>query len=316
MSKDIIREIGLTEAEQFRALENLQEIHSYPSVNAINLNYYGEEQCENGYRFGPFVRTSYVLHMVRKGKGIFRKGKETYSIGSGQAFLIYPGEETIYQADEKEPWAYMWIGFHGLKAENMMEKSGFSRAHPVITCKNMEELVRIMEELLEYRELTYVNELLRTGCVYRLMGSLISNAENVPVENANGKNEKGSWDSLYVKKAVNLLVNSKDPHVKVEDVAHAIGISRGYLSSIFKKEMKQSPQEFLIRFRMERAADLLRYTDNPVGMIALEVGYTDSMSFSKSFRRHYGMTPSQYRKQSVELVRKQMKGDYFSRNPL
>ena len=113
MSKGTIREVGVTESGRFQAMENLQEIQRLPSINPINLNYFGSEQCESGYSFGPFVRTSYVLHLVRSGKGKLMKQGNTYEVSCGQAFLIYPGEETVYQADDEEPWNYMWVGFHG-----------------------------------------------------------------------------------------------------------------------------------------------------------------------------------------------------------
>ena len=73
MSPENSKNIGLTESESFRAMENLQEIQRLPSINPINLNYFGAEQCEKGYVFGSFVRTSYVIHIIRKGKGKLRK---------------------------------------------------------------------------------------------------------------------------------------------------------------------------------------------------------------------------------------------------
>ena len=80
--------------------------------------------------------------------------------------------------------------------------------------------------------------------------------------------------------------------------------------------MGVSPQEFQMNFRMERAGNLLRSTDNPVGMIAAELGYSDALAFSKSFRRHFGISPTQYREQEVVLVTKGEKGSYTSEHPL
>jgi len=312
MTENMQNEIGRTESDWYWSLENLQQAQSIPSINPINLNYFGREQCESGFAFGPFVRTNYVLHMVRSGRGTLKKNGKTYRIRAGQAFLIYPGEETFYQADERDPWHYMWIGFHGFRSEEMMRRAGFTLQNPVMTCRNMDKLCETMEELLQYSQLNYVNELLRMGAMYHLMALITENGSGDRTESS----EENSADQLYVKAAVNLLINSGDRAVKVADVAQTIGISRSYLTSIFKREMKVSPQEFLMNFRMERAADFLRYTDRPVGEIAEEVGYADSMAFSKAFKNYFRMTPSRYRKLKPELVSLTAKGQYVGENML
>ena len=47
--------------------------------------------------------------MVKKGKGTFTIAGKTYELGPGQAFIIRPGEETTYRADDDDPWSYMWM---------------------------------------------------------------------------------------------------------------------------------------------------------------------------------------------------------------
>ena len=300
------RMIGRTEAERFQSVENLQEVQRIPSINPINLNYYGKEQCEPGYTFGPFVRTNYVLHIVTGGKGIFEKQGVQYPVSGGQAFLICPGEETTYRSDARDPWDYMWVGFHGFRSEEIMRSAGFLRDRPVLTCRNMDRICETMEELLGYSELNYVNELLRMGAMYHLLALITeNNMHTVPYMNTENDAEQG-----YVKAAVNLLINSDEKSVKVSDVADAIGISRSYLNSIFKREMKVSPQQFLMNFRMEKAGDLLRHTSRPVGEIAEETGYVDTMSFSKAFKNHFHMTPSQFRTLKPQLVALTVKGQF------
>ena len=306
------KEVGRIETDHFQSMENLQEVQSISSINPINLNYYGTEQCESGYSFGPFVRTNYTLHMVRSGKGIFQTRGKTWTIRAGQAFLIYPGETTFYRADIKEPWEYMWVGFHGFRSEEMVERAGFRPASPVLTCWNMDRISEIMEELLRFGELTYVNELLRMSALYRLFALLTENNGPQRVLTMGEMNA----EQRYVRQAVDLLINSGEKTVRVADVASTIGISRSYLSEIFKREMKVSPQQFLMNFRMERAGDLLRSTDSPVGVIAEELGYADAMAFSKAFHKHFDMSPSAFRQLKPELVTKTIKGQFAGAHPL
>jgi len=71
-----------------------------------------------------------------------------------------------------------------------------------------------------------------------------------------------------------------------------------------------SPQEYLINFRIEIASELLRTTTEPIGSIAVAVGYSDPLTFSKAFRKKTNMTPTEYRKMSVELRQESVKGGY------
>ena len=311
MKKKEDKNIGLTESKSFRAMENLQEIQRLPSISPVSLDYFGAEKCESSYAIGPFVRTSYVIHIIREGKGVLIKNGNTHEVNAGQAFLIYPGEETIYKADRKEPWSYMWVGFHGPLAEEMTEKMGFRPETPVISCSRIEQVIKVMDDLLACCELSYVNDLMRTGYLYQLMALLTDN--DSPQVHSQDKEE---IEKRYVRTAVNLLINPGNPQVKVSEVAKTIGISRGYLTRIFRSQMGVSPQEFQTKFRMERAGDLLRSTDNSVTTVAEELGYTDVLSFSKSFRKHFGMSPTAFRKQKVVVIAGETKGSYTSDHPL
>ena len=311
MKKKGEKNIGLTESNSFRAMENLQEIQRLPGISPVNLDYFGAEKCESGYTFGPFVRASYVIHIIREGKGVLVKNGNTYEVNAGQAFLIYPGEETVYKADIKEPWSYMWVGFHGPLAEEMTGKMGFRPDSPVICCRKTEQVIKVMDGLLACCDLSYVNDLMRTGYLYQLMALLTDN--DSPQIHFQDKEE---IEKRYVRTAVNLLVNPGNPQVKVSEVAKTIGISRGYLSRIFKSQMGVSPQEFQTKYRMERAGDLLRSTGNSVTTVAEELGYTDVLSFSKSFRKYFGMSPTAFRKQKVVVIAGETKGSYTSDHPL
>ncbi len=83
--------------------------------------------------------------------------------------------------------------------------------------------------------------------------------------------------------------------VGVEDMAAAAGLSRAHFSREFKRAFGESPHVYLLTRRLERAAALLRNTDYSVAEICLEVGLTSVGSFTTSFKRVYGQTPTEYR---------------------
>jgi AraC-like DNA-binding protein len=81
----------------------------------------------------------------------------------------------------------------------------------------------------------------------------------------------------------------------VEALAEAAGLSRAHFSREFRRAFGVSPYAYLLTRRLERAAALLRNTDRSVAEICLDVGLQGLGSFTTSFKRTYGMTPTEYR---------------------
>jgi AraC-like DNA-binding protein len=85
--------------------------------------------------------------------------------------------------------------------------------------------------------------------------------------------------------------------LEVDDLARAAGLSKAHFSREFRRVFGESPYVYLQTRRLERAAALLRNTDHSVAEICLEVGLQGIGSFTTSFKRMYGMTPTAYRAQ-------------------
>ncbi len=83
----------------------------------------------------------------------------------------------------------------------------------------------------------------------------------------------------------------------VDDLAGAAGLSRAHFSREFRRTFGESPHAYLLTRRLERAAALLRSTDRTVADICFSVGLQSVGSFTTSFTRSYGMSPTAYRAQ-------------------
>ncbi|HEY3434569.1 MAG TPA: AraC family transcriptional regulator [Solirubrobacterales bacterium] len=83
--------------------------------------------------------------------------------------------------------------------------------------------------------------------------------------------------------------------LEVDDLAAAAGLSKAHFSREFRRTFGESPYVYLLTRRLERAATLLRNTDHSVAEVCLEVGLQGIGSFTTSFKRMYGMTPTAYR---------------------
>jgi AraC-like DNA-binding protein len=83
--------------------------------------------------------------------------------------------------------------------------------------------------------------------------------------------------------------------LSVDDLARAASLSRAHFSREFRRAFGDSPHAYLLARRLERAAALLRSTDRPVADICFSVGLQSVGSFTTSFTRTYGVSPTAYR---------------------
>ena len=81
----------------------------------------------------------------------------------------------------------------------------------------------------------------------------------------------------------------------VDDLAAAAGLSRAHFSREFRRAFGESPHSYLLTRRLERAAALQRTTDRSVADVCISVGLQSIGSFTTSFTRTFGLSPSAYR---------------------
>src|SRR5881227_921545 len=81
----------------------------------------------------------------------------------------------------------------------------------------------------------------------------------------------------------------------VDDMATAAGLSRAHFSREFRRQFGSSPHAYLLTRRLERAAAMLRTTDRSVAQICVDVGLSSVGSFTSSFTRTFGLSPTRYR---------------------
>src|SRR5688572_17855976 len=111
------------------------------------------------------------------------------------------------------------------------------------------------------------------------------------------------------------LAGVRDPHVgralallhaepgkawTVDELAHAAGLSRSALAERFTSMVGESPMQYLTRWRLALAAQVLRASREPIGRIAERSGYESEAAFSRAFKREFGAPPASWRKTGVK----------------
>jgi len=101
--------------------------------------------------------------------------------------------------------------------------------------------------------------------------------------------------STLVRRAVAYMQQHFAHDLSRQQIASAVGISQNYLSRIFQHELGISPWEYLSRYRIRQAQDLLRDTEDSITEVAAQVGFEDPAYFSRVFRKQIGDSPQHYR---------------------
>jgi AraC-like DNA-binding protein len=101
--------------------------------------------------------------------------------------------------------------------------------------------------------------------------------------------------SRHLVRAKDLADSRYAEPITVDELARAAGLSRAHFSEQFKACFGEPPHAYLLTRRLERAAALLRTTDHSVARICMDVGLRSVGSFTTSFGRMYGMSPTAYR---------------------
>ncbi len=87
----------------------------------------------------------------------------------------------------------------------------------------------------------------------------------------------------------------------VEEVAHKVGLSRTVLAERFMHYLGQPPIQYLTRWRLSLAADRLREGSASIGRVAEQVGYDSEASFTRAFKRAFGLPPATWRRRTARV---------------
>ncbi len=257
---------------------------------SLHLRDCGHETCEPGHRFGPAVRDYYLLHVVRKGRGVIENRCGRFDVQAGQGFMIFPDEITVYTADMQEPWEYDWVGFAGQAAEEWMQKLPVTQHAPVIAMGEYAgRVTRVIRDIYEDSAVLDERDMAAAGGLCRLIAWLVQVAQP----------QSGKWllsaGERYYQRAYWYMESNFQRDLQIADVAAYVGLSRSQLFRIFVKHDGRSPQQILLSMRLAQAQTLLHTTELPLKAVALSSGFSGAARMGDVFRNELGMTPTQFR---------------------
>lgn len=271
----------------------------FPNENFVDLGLYefGREQCEPSRSYGPASRNHYLFHYIISGTGTLMaddsSGRtQTYHIKSGQGFLLFPGQIAAHSSDENLPWEYTWLEFDGLRVREMLEIAGLSKDSPIYRASSKDLRMNMLNEMLYIAEHADESPFHLIGHLYLFLDYLTKSSNTMKMK------QGGRQKDFYIKEALSFVEQNFQNDISVEDIAACCGLNRSYFGKIFRDAMGKSPREFLMNYRMAKAAELLKLTQLSIGDIGNAVGYPNQLHFSRAFKNIYGISPRDWRNQN------------------
>ena len=247
-------------------------------LHDLNPLLVGSEECSSGHRYGPAVRSYTLLHYVVSGKGYFHRNGQRFTVKRGEIFRILPGEVTLYEADQSDPWSYRWIGFDGNLSHSFASlppvfavSEGGAHCFRFDDCDGCAPEYRVAAKL------------------FRLYGEIFGDSPKTD----------------YVRRIKDYVEASYMLPLRVEEMAERMHLDRRYLSRVFRERTGQTVQDYILSVRM---AEAMRYLSQglSVAETAERCGYSDGFLFSKMFKRRIGVSPANWKKS--ELAKKTAEG--------
>lgn len=226
----------------------------------------------------------YLLFYTFGGTGYVRQGNHTATIRHGQALLMDCRTPQEYgTASQANHWHHYWAHVEGVGVDAVAKRLGLPAlsSHAVSRTRIVTRFETIFDRL--ETESIENSELVGIAVHAILSELLISKArEEIPKENP-------------VATAQSYIASHYSEPLTIDDLARAASVSPSYLTRLFRQSLGTSPHDYLIRFRITRAKQLLAETSLPIRDIAGQAGFASTSNFSYRFSAVTGISPRSYR---------------------
>ena len=271
-------------------------IISTPSASELAQPYYcsevGDFYARSKFSTARSNKNSFILFYTLGGEGTVLQGGQTVRLAKGQALLMDCRTPQSYGTSPGHGhWYHLWAHIDGTGVELAGRSLGLPRLTPVAV--SLSHLQPHMDVLFERLGTESVGNATRIGlAVHALVAEVMLAAQETgPV----AEDDPVRLACAYVERHF-------AEKVTLDDLARAAAVSPSYLIRLFKRQLEATPHDYLLRYRISRAKELLAETTLTSAAIAERVGFASESNFSYRFKQMTGQGPRAYRQSAPELV--------------
>jgi AraC-like DNA-binding protein len=261
---------------------------SPPAATPLAVVCGGYESCTPDYAIHRATFPYYSLELVARGRGSLRLGSQSFDLAPGAVFSYGPGVAHDIATSRDEPLEKYFVDFTGRRAARLLTQHRFAPGS-FAEVPTESDLQYVFEWLIRdgARGSSYVQPLctaLLEYIIVRIADSLVP-SETRPARAM----------ATYLRCRDYITQHFADLR-SVDEVVDRCGIDQAYLCRLFRRFDHQTPYRYLVRLKMNWAAERLRDPQVLVKQVAAEAGYEDPFHFSRTFKNVFGISPEAFRR--------------------
>lgn len=233
---------------------------------------------------------SYLFFIVVSGSGSLEYDGQTYPLSTGDCVFLDCHNSYAHQTDQ-DLWQLQWVHFYGPSMPAIYDKYIERGGHVCFRAEDLAAYQMILNEIYGIAESEeYVKDMLLNEKLNTLLTLLMKESWNPDSSRHTSAKKK---DLLAIKEYLDTHYASK---ITLDELSERYYINKFYLTRIFKEQFGVSLGNYLLRLRITKAKQLLRFSDASLEEISASCGMGDAAYFSRMFKKVEGITPGEFRK--------------------
>lgn len=236
----------------------------------------------------PNGRGDYQLLYIASGLAHFYINGVERIIPKGNMVLFRPGETQMYYLYASEKPETYWVHFTGSDVGLLLNYYQMPRNENVFftgTSPDYQWLFRQMIQELQLQRVNFEDMLnMNLRHIFLIINRYLKEGSDVGSEMLN-----------EVERATHYFNEHYNQPIVIEDYARERGMTANWFIQSFRRITKFTPMQYILSLRITNAMNLIDNTNYNMTEIALSIGYDNSMYFSRVFKKHTGLTPTEYK---------------------
>ncbi|MBC3789271.1 AraC family transcriptional regulator [Spirosoma utsteinense] len=274
--------------------EVVEKCRSMPLINTLFITQMGFfPKARYHYYQRPNGMSQVILLYCTDGMGWIQVPHGRVTIQAGSVFAIAPGVPHSYGADTDNPWTIYWFHLSGNQcaAVTIATKNEKEAAPQAVRVGFSDERIQLFNQIVDIflNGYSQSNLLAANLTLSYLLASFILpdnfQKEVVPAATANPTN-----------RAISYMQSNLSKTVTLDNIAQSANLSSSFFSRKFKQDTGYAPIEYFNHLRIQKACQLLHFSDLRINEVASQLGIDDPFYFSRLFKKQMGISPVEYRK--------------------
>ena len=273
--------------------ETIDKCLSMPLINGLFITRMGVyPRARYHYYQRPAGISQVIFLYCTDGQGWIQLPQGRVIVHAGEVVLIATGIPHSYGADNENPWTIYWFHFSGDRCNEtvqaIMDESGLPQSVKVGFSDARNALFdRMFDTFLKGYS---TSNLLYANLTLPFFLASFVQPDSFQPEIA------GSKTANPTDKAISFMQDSLSTTVTLDNIAQSVHLSTSFFSRKFKQDTGYAPIEYFNHLRIQKACQLLHFSQLRINEVATEIGIDDPFYFSRLFKKQMGVSPAGYRK--------------------